>query len=149
MLTMGSVLAARSERVWDSGLREASGGFLSRSGAVCGYLAAGLISFLPPLAIYLLVRKNSTVLRTHLAQAANAAITTAIYAFCSAIVGALLALDSVYLGLRVAITSAMFAWLVTFGYLFAAAIAAARGRVYTIPACLCATMLNSANRSGS
>ncbi|HET7014816.1 MAG TPA: DUF4870 domain-containing protein [Streptosporangiaceae bacterium] len=142
-------MTAGSDQVWDagSGLRATSGGFLARSGAVCGYLVAGLASFVPPLAIYLLVRRNSTFLRTQLAQAANAAITTAVYALCSAIIGALLALDSVYLGLRVAITGAMFAWVVTFGYLAAAALAACRGRFYPIPACLCATLLRPASHS--
>ena len=147
LLTMGSVLAAESERLWDAGSRPASGGFLARSGAVIGYFSAGLLSFMPPLAIYLLARRNATFLRTHLAQAANAAITTAVYALCSAIVGSLLALDSFYLGFRVAITAAMFAWLVTLGYLAAAALAAARGRFYSIPACLCATLLKPASRS--
>jgi hypothetical protein len=47
----------------------------------------------------------------------------------------------VYLGLRVAITAAMFTWLVTFGYLIAAAISAGRGRRYRIPACLSAALL--------
>jgi uncharacterized Tic20 family protein len=150
---MGSVLTAGSDQVWDSGSRPISGaGFPTRSGAVGGYLVAGLLSFVPPLAIYLLARRKATFLRTHLAQAANAAITTVIYALCSAIVGALLAVDSAYLGLRVAITAAMFAWLVTFGYLIAAALAACRGRFYPIPACLCATLLKPvpkpASRSG-
>ncbi len=129
----------------DYGSREASGGFLARSGAIAGYLAAGLTGFLLPLAICLVARSSSAFLRTHLAQAANAAITTALYALCSAITGGLLALDSVYLGLRVAITASMFAWLVTFGYLLAAASAAARGRFYPIPACLCATLLKPAS----
>ena len=138
---MGSVLTAQGSHALDSGLRDSSAGFLARSAAICGYLAAGLISFLPPLAIYLLVRRNSGFLRTHLAQAVNSAITTALYGLCAAIIGGLLALDSVYLGLRVAITGAMFAWLVTLGYLAAAAIAAGRGRFYPIPACLCAALL--------
>lgn len=127
----------------DSGIRGASAGFLARSAAICGYLAAGFLGLLPPLAGYLLVRRNSAFQRIHLAQAANAAITTALYALCAAIIGGLLTLDSVYLGLRVAITGAMFAWLVTFGYLTAAAIAAGRGRFYPIPAWLCATLLST------
>lgn len=134
-------MTAQGSHALDSGFRDASTGFLARACAICGYLAAGCISFLPPLTIYLLVRRNSGFLRTHLAQAANAAITTALYALCAAIIGGLLALDSVYLGLRVALTGAMFAWLVTLGYLTAAAIAAGRGRFYPIPACLCAALL--------
>jgi uncharacterized Tic20 family protein len=134
-------LTAQGSHTLDSGLRDSSTGFLARSAASCGYLAAGFLSFLLPLALYLLVRRNSGFLRTHLAQAANAAITTALYGLCAAIIGGLLALDSVYLGLRVAITGAMFAWLVTLGYLTAAAIAAGRGRFYPIPACLCADLL--------
>jgi hypothetical protein len=139
-------LTARSNQTLDSGVRDAVPGFLARSGAVCGYLAAGLTGFVPVLAIYLLVRpvrRNSVFLRAHAAQAVNAALTTALYALCSAITGALLALDSVYLGLRVAITGAMFAWLVTLGYLAAAAIAAGRGRFYPIPAWLCAALIKT------
>ena len=145
MLTMGSALAAEGDQVLGYGSREAAGGLLARCGAICGYLAAGLVSFLPPLAVYLLAGRNSIFLRIHLAQAVNAAITTALYALCSAIAGGLLTLDSVYLGLRVAMTGAMFAWLVTFGYLIGAALTAARGRFYAIPAWLCATFVKPRN----
>jgi uncharacterized Tic20 family protein len=115
--------------------------FLARSGAVCGYLAAASTSFVLPLAMYLFAPKDAQFLRSHLAQATSAAITTVLYALCAGIIGGLLMLDSVYLGLRVAITAAMFTWLVTFGYLIAAAISAARGRRYRIPACLSAALL--------
>lgn len=139
----------------DSGLpanRQETGdraGFLARSAAVFGYLAAAVTSLVLPLPLYLVTRKDSGFLRPHLAQAASAAITTVLWALCAAITGGLLALDSVYLGLRVAITGALFIWLVTFGYLIAAAVAAARGGFYQIPACLSANLIKAASRAPS
>lgn len=114
----------------------------ARAAAVASYLGAGLLSFVPPLVVYAISRqKKSPYVTVHAAQAFNAAITTALYAICSAIAGALLTLDSLHLGIQVAITCGLFAWLVTLGYLIGAAIAAARGRHYHIPAYLCAELL--------
>ncbi len=60
------------------------------------------------------------------------------YGLCSAVIGGLLTLDSPSFGIGVAITGALFFWLLTLGYLVSAATAAARGRRYQIPVCLCA-----------
>ncbi len=117
-------------------------GLPARAAAVASYLGAGLLSFVPPLVVYAISRRrNSPYVTVHAAQAFNAAVTTALYAICSAIAGALLTLDSPHLGIQVAITCGLFAWLVTLGYLISAAIAAARGRHYHIPAYLCAEFL--------
>jgi uncharacterized Tic20 family protein len=114
-----------------------------RTVAAFAYLAAGLLSFLPPLVICLLSGRDEAFLRAHALQAMNAAFTTALYALSSAIVAGLLALDSLRLGLRVGVTAILFCWLVTFGYLVAAAVSAYRGRWYQIPSHLCATFLHS------
>jgi uncharacterized Tic20 family protein len=111
---------------------------------VLGYLGAALASFLPPLLLCLVSRRSPVFLRAHAAQALNAALTTALYVLCSAIVGGLLAADSLRFGLQAAVTCAMFCWLVTCGYLMAAAVAACRGRFYQLPGYLCAPLVRPA-----
>ncbi|HET9896357.1 MAG TPA: DUF4870 domain-containing protein [Streptosporangiaceae bacterium] len=114
----------------------------ARTAAAASYLSAGLLGFVPPLVVYVISRrKDSPYVKVHAAQALNTAITMAVYAVCSAIVGALLALDSLQLGIQIAITCGLFAWLVTSGYLVSASIAASRGRHYHIPAYLCAELV--------
>jgi uncharacterized membrane protein len=92
------------------------------------------------LLIRLLSRRDAAFLRAHAVQAMNAGFTTLLYVLCAAIVAALLALDSYRLGLQVGITVAAICWLVTFGYLIAAAVSAGRGRFYQIPRYLCADL---------
>ncbi len=113
---------------------------LARAAAVTAYLTAVLLSLLPPLLIYLLSRRSAFI-RAHAAQAANVAITTAIYALCSAIIGGLLAFDSLRLGLATATLGATLSWLIALGNLLRAAAAASHGRMHQIPAALCARLL--------
>ncbi len=113
----------------------------ARIAAVSGYLLSVPASFIPPALICLLSRRDAVFLRAHAFQAMNAAFTTLLYAVSSAILAAVLALDSLRLGLQVGATTLMFCWLITAGYLIAAAASAARGRFYQIPRCLCADLL--------
>lgn len=117
-----------------------SAGALARAVAVAAYVTAALFSFLPPLLIYLL-SKRSPFVWTHAAQAANVAITTAIYALCSAIAGGSLALDSIHLGLATAAVGVGLFWLIAVGNLVTAAVAASHGRTHQIPAAFCARFL--------
>jgi len=100
-----------------------------------------VLSFVPPAMICLLSRRDAAFLRAHSIQAVNAAFTTLLYALSGTILAGILALDSLRLGLQVGATAVMFCWLVTFGYLIAAACAAVRGRFYQIPRCLCADLI--------
>ena len=102
---------------------------------------AALASFLPPLLIVLLSRRDSAFLRKHAVQAMNAAFTMLLYGLSAAIIAGLLALDSWWLGLGIGLAAIAACWLVTFGYLIAAMIAACRGRFYQIPPWLCAQLL--------
>jgi uncharacterized Tic20 family protein len=95
----------------------------------------------PPLLIVLLSRRDSAFLRAHGVQAINAALTTLLYALCATILAALLALDSLPFGLAVGISAIVLCWLLTCGYLVAAAVAASRGRFYQVPPWLCAQLL--------
>jgi uncharacterized Tic20 family protein len=144
-----SVLAVPTQRgpAWeamDTG-RDRGGpvraGVPARIAAVSGYLLAALASFIPPAMVCLLSRRDAVFVRTHAIQAMNAAFTTLLYALSSAILAAILALDSLRLGLEVGASAALLCWLVTLGYLIAAAGSAARGRFYQIPRCLCADLL--------
>ena len=104
---------------------EASPRLGARIVVVAAYAGAALLSFTLPLAIYVVSRRaRSPFVARHAAQALNAAITTLLYGACSAIVGALLMADSPHFGIQVAITGALFFWLLGLGYL--------------IPPCLCA-----------
>jgi uncharacterized Tic20 family protein len=114
---------------------------LARSCAAVGYVMAGLAGFLPPLLIVLLSRRDSAFLRKHAVQAMNAAFTMLLYGLSAAIIAGLLALDSWWLGLGIGLAAVAACWLVTFGYLIAAMIAACRGRFYQIPSWLCAQLL--------
>jgi uncharacterized membrane protein len=114
--------------------------------AVAGYILAAVLSFVPAALICLLCplyRRDAVFLRAHAIQAMNAAFTTLLYTLSSAILAAILALDSLHLGIQAGATAAMFCWLVTFGYLIAAATSAAKGRFYQIPRPLCADLIRA------
>jgi uncharacterized Tic20 family protein len=133
--------AGHGGRVVEPGDLALDSGALARSCAALGYVLAGLASFLPPLLIVLLSRRDSAFLRTHAVQAMNAAFTMLLYGLSAAIVGCLLALDSWWLGLGIGLAAVVACWLVTFGYLIAAMVAACRGRFYQMPPWLCAQLL--------
>jgi uncharacterized Tic20 family protein len=121
----------------------------ARVTACTTYLLAAVLSFIPPAVTCLLDKRKDTFLRRHAVQAMNAAFTTLLYILSSAVLAAILALDNLRLGLQAGVTAAMFCWLVTFGYLVAAAISAARGRFYQIPRSLCADLLRPHRASAS
>ncbi len=114
----------------------------ARVTAFTTYLLTAVLSFIPAAVTCLLGKRRDTFLRRHAVQAMNAAFTTLLYSVSSAVLTAILALDNLRLGLQAGATAAMFCWLVTFGYLVAAAISAARGRFYQMPRCLCADLLH-------
>ena len=109
--------------------------------ASAGYALTPVLSFIAPALIFLLSRRDAVFLRAQAIQAMNAAFTTLLYVLSSAILAAILALDSLRLGLQVGAAAAGLCWLITFGYLIAAAGSAARGRFYQIPRCLCADLI--------
>jgi uncharacterized membrane protein len=131
----------RGDLAAEPGDRTEGSGVLSRSCAAVGYVMAALAGFLPPLLIVLLSPRDSAFLRTHAVQAMNAAFTMLLYALSAAILACLLALDSWWLGLGIGLAAIVIGWVVTFGYLIAAMVAACRGRFYQIPPWLCAQFL--------
>jgi uncharacterized Tic20 family protein len=133
--------AADQDQAAGRGGQAVDPGVLARSWAAAGYVMAALASFLPPLLIVLLSRRDSAFLRKHAVQAMNAAFTMLLYGLSAAIVACLLALDSLWLGLGIGLAAIAACWLVTFGYLIAAMIAAWRGRFYQIPPWLCAQLV--------
>ncbi len=109
--------------------------------AVLSYLGVPFLLFLPPLAVYLITLRTSPLTRRHAAQALNLSITLVIYSICALILGGLLALDTVAVAVLIAVSLLAVLWLVTLAYLVLAGIAASRGRFYTIPRWLCATLV--------
>jgi uncharacterized Tic20 family protein len=124
--------------------RPAVPGALTRTAAAACYLLTAFASFVPPALICLLSRRNARFLRVHAVQAVNAALTTLLYGLSSAILAGILALDSLRLGLEVGAAAALLCWLVTFGFLIAAAAAAARGQFCQIPRLVCADLVHPA-----
>ena len=103
-----------------------------------GVIAAGPVV---PLAIYLARGRNSQFVRRHAAQALNVALTWLLYAVCGAIVGALLAFDTVRAALIVMVPIAVAGWLVMLAQLVPAATAARRGGFHQIPSWACSPLV--------
>lgn len=118
-----------------------------RAWAVTGYLAAGLLGFALPLAIYLCAPRRARFLRAHAAQATNTAITLLLYTTCAAIFGGLLSLDSARIAIKVGAAAAITVWALTLGYLARAITAARAGAFRQIPSWLCAVLLRAPARS--
>ena len=106
-----------------------------------GYFGAVIIVPVVPLAVYLARRRTSPFVRWHATQALNVALTALLYAISGAIIGALLALDSVAAALAVMIPLAVIGWLITATYLARGAAAARGGGFRQIPAWICSPLV--------
>jgi uncharacterized Tic20 family protein len=109
--------------------------------ATVAYLGMIFFAFLPPLAIYLIKRKESRYLRFHAAQALNLWITTVLYSLSFVIIGGVLSLDTVTTGLSAAVSLIVAAGLALLIYAVLAAVAASRGDLYRIPSWICVPMV--------
>ncbi len=110
--------------------------------AMLGYLGAVFLGPLIPLAVYLGRRNRSPFMRYHAARAVNISVTTALYVVCCAILGGMLALDTVTVALAVAVTLLFVLWLIMLKYLIRGAIAAHRGEAFEVPGWLCADIVS-------
>jgi uncharacterized protein len=101
------------------------------------YLGMIFFGFLPPLAVYLVKRRESAFVRSHAAQALNLWITVCLYSLSFVIIGGLLALDTVSTGLTVGITLIMAAGIALLACVVLAGLAASRGTVRAMPRWIC------------
>jgi uncharacterized Tic20 family protein len=108
--------------------------------AMLGYLGAIFLGPLIPLAIFWVRRGKSEFTRYHGARALNLSLTVLLYVVCCAILGGMLALDTVALGLAVALPLVFLLWLAMLKYLIRGVIAAQHGEPYEIPSWICATI---------
>jgi uncharacterized protein len=109
--------------------------------AMMAYLGMIFFAFLPPLAVYVLRRRESRYVRFHAAQALNLWITTFLYALSFMIIGGILALDTVSTALAVGIPLIVTAGIVMLLFAVRAAVAAGRGALYEIPGWICVPMV--------
>jgi uncharacterized Tic20 family protein len=110
--------------------------------ATLSYLSVPFLGPLVPLVVYLTKKRASGYVRRQSVQALNLSITALLYTFCTLILGAMLALDSVTVALLFVVPTAAALWLVTLVYVILAASRASRGGFLRIPAWLCATILH-------
>lgn len=112
--------------------------------AMVSYLGAIFGGPLIPLVVYALQRKESSFMRYHAARAVNISVSAALYLFCCAILGGMLALDSVTTALAIALPLAVALWLIMLRYLIRGVFSAHRGEPFEVPGWLCATIVKSA-----
>ena len=105
--------------------------------SVLAYLGAIGLGPLVPLIVYLARRRTSWFVRWHATQALNVALTCLLYAISGAIVGALLAIDSITAALIVMVPIAAAGWLIMAMHLVRGAIVASRGDAHSMPAWIC------------
>jgi uncharacterized Tic20 family protein len=105
------------------------------------YLGAIFSGPVIPLVVYALQRKESSFMRYHAARAVNISVSAALYLFCCAILGGMLALDTVTAALVVALPLVFLLWLSMLRYLIRGTIAAHRGEPFEVPGWLCATII--------
>jgi len=98
------------------------------------YLGVIVLGPLVPLVAYLLARRRSSwYVRWHATQALNVSLTGLLYAVSGAIVGSLLAIDSVQGALIVMVPIATAGWLIVVVHLVRGAVTARRGDMHSIP----------------
>lgn len=119
---------------------DAAWAMLGYLGAI--FLSAILLGPLFPALIWLVRRDKSPFLRYHVSRALNLTLTGLLYAVSCAIVGGMLALDTVYVALFVAVPLLFILWLVLLKYLIRGALAAQRGEPYDLPGWICATFVS-------
>lgn len=110
--------------------------------AIFGYLGAIFIGVgaVIPLLVYALRRRKSSFMRYHAAQSVNISVTVLVYVICIAILGALLALDTVAAALIVALPLLFALWVLMLKYLVRGVAAAQRGETFEVPSWICATI---------
>jgi uncharacterized Tic20 family protein len=111
------------------------------SSATFGYLGAIILGPVIPVAVYLFRARRSPFVRYHAAAAVNLSLTGALYAVCCAILGGLLALDSITVALLVALPVAVVIWACMLRYLIRGVGAASRGEEYQVPDWICARIV--------
>jgi uncharacterized protein len=108
--------------------------------AMLSYLGAIFLGPLIPLVTFWLRRNKSQFMRYHSARALNLSLTVLLYVVCCAILGGMLALDTVTLALAVALPLVFLLWLAMLKYLIRGVSAAQRGEPYEVPSWICATV---------
>jgi hypothetical protein len=106
-----------------------------------GYLGAIFLGPIIPLIVYAITARRSSFLRWHAATAVNLSLTCLLYGLCCAILGGLLALDSIIVAIIIAVPLCLAVWLITLRYLLRGAAAAKRGERYEIPSWICARIV--------
>jgi uncharacterized Tic20 family protein len=109
--------------------------------AAFGYLGAIFLGPVIPLIVYAIAARRSPFLRWHAATAVNLSLTGLLYGVCCAILGGLLALDSIVVAIIIAVPLLLAVWLITLRYLLRGAAAANRGERYDIPSWICARIV--------
>jgi uncharacterized Tic20 family protein len=110
--------------------------------ATLAYLGAVFLGPLIPLAVYLTRRNRSPFMRYHAARALNISVTAALYLVCCAILGGMLALDTVAVALAVSLTLVFVLWLIMLRHLVRGVVAANHGEPFEVPSWLCATIVS-------
>jgi hypothetical protein len=109
--------------------------------ATLGYLGAIFLGPVIPLITFWLRRDKSQFMRYHSARALNLSLTVLLYVICCAILGGMLALDTIALGLGVGLPLVFLLWLAMLKYLIRGVGAAQRGEPYEVPSWICATVV--------
>jgi uncharacterized Tic20 family protein len=109
--------------------------------AAFGYLGAIFLGPVIPLIVYAIKARRSPFLRYHAAVAVNLSLTCTLYVVCCAILGGLLALDSVTVALVIAVPLLFGLWLIMLRYLLRGVVAANHGEEYEIPSWICARIV--------
>jgi uncharacterized Tic20 family protein len=109
--------------------------------AAFGYLGAIFLGPVIPLIVYAIAARRSPFLRWHTATAVNLSLSGLLYGLCCAILGGLLALDSIAVAIIIAAPLCLGVWLITVRYLLRGAAAANRGERYDIPSWICARIV--------
>jgi uncharacterized Tic20 family protein len=109
--------------------------------ATFGYLGAIFLGPVIPLIVYATRARRSPFLRYHAATAVNLSVSCTLYAVCCAILGGLLALDSITVALIIAVPLAFALWMIMLRYLLRGAAAANHDEKYEIPSWICARIV--------
>ncbi len=109
--------------------------------ATFGYLGAIFLGPVIPLIVYAIRARRSPFLRYHAAAAVNLSLTCTLYVVCCAILGGLLALDSVTVALIIAVPLVFGLWVSMLRYLLRGVVAANHDEQYDIPSWICARIV--------
>jgi len=109
--------------------------------AMLGYLGAVFLGPVIPLLVFAIGRNRSAFLRYHAGRAVNISVSMALYLICCAILGGMLALDSVTVSLVVALPVVFVLWLIMLKYLIRGVGAANRSEAFEVPGWMCATIV--------